>query len=213
MNQFFTKTNFPIIGISGAARSGKDTLCDALITQFSLFSIKAERKSIAGDTIKNDLKQILLEKCKIDPFILKNDEEKEIIRPILLEYGKLQRNLTKGQYFIDKFEEKNDSHSHVTIIPDIRYAEYENDEIYWLKNKKNGLLIFIERENILGANETEKTNNVIIKKHADYVLKWDTLNTKDINDLKIINNHAKFIIKKYYMPLMLKKSPFTNRAF
>jgi hypothetical protein len=202
MNNYFTKSYHPIIGIAGAARSGKDTLCNGLIRQFSLLGINARRKSIGGDIIKNDLKNILLEKCQIDPFLLKNDEEKELIRPILVEYGRLQRHITKGQYFINKFEEKNNNS--VLIIPDIRYAEYENDEIFWLKNKKNGLLIFIERENVFDANEAEKSNNKKIKDASDYILKWDTLNANNPDDLKTINQHAQFIIKNYYIPLMVK---------
>jgi hypothetical protein len=197
-HEFFIPPNYPTIGIAGAARSGKDTLCTALIRQLSLFNIPAARRSMAGDSIKNDLKDLLMNKFSIDAFT-QNPKEKELIRPLLVEYGKLQRSKTQGRYFIESLE--SPSNAFVTIIPDIRYTEYPKDEIYWLKNEVNGLLIFIERNNIFDANETEKTNNRIIKSFADYVLQWDTLNESNQFDLQIIDNHAKYIINNYYLPL------------
>jgi hypothetical protein len=195
---FSPRHKYPVIGIAGAARSGKDTLCSGLIRIFNKISIPATRKSLAGDQIKSDLKELLLSKCNIDPFT-KDSREKELIRPILVEYGKLQRAKTQGRYFINFFEA---SDSKVLIIPDIRFSEHPKDEIYWLKKELNGLLIFIERENVFDANETEKSNNLIIKNSADFVLKWDTLNENNEFDVKLIDNIAKNIIKNYYMPLL-----------
>ena len=57
--------NYPTIGIAGAARSGKDTLCSALIRQLSLINMPAVRRSIAGDSIKNGLKDLLMNKFLI----------------------------------------------------------------------------------------------------------------------------------------------------
>lgn len=200
--QFSIPSKYPTIGIAGAARSGKDTLCSALIRQFSLLNIPAVRRSMAGDSIKNDLKNLLMDKFSIDAFT-QNPQEKELIRPLLVEYGKLQRAKTQGRYFINLLGES--SNAFVTIIPDIRYSEYPNDEVYWLKKESNGILIFIERNNIFDANETEKTNNRVIKNYADYILKWDTLNENNKFDQSIIDNHAKYIINNYYLP-------FTDRT-
>jgi phosphoribulokinase len=184
---------YPIIGISGAARSGKDTLCRALIRFFESKKIKAERKSIAGDTIKKDLKQLIKNKANINSFT-EDIYEKTLIRPLLVEYGKLMRNQTKGRYFIEKLERNN---KNITIIPDIRYAEYEEDELFWLKNEKHGFLIFVEHDFVSDANETEKVNNKIIKKQADYKLKWSTLNENNPIDLEKINNIAEKIGNSY----------------
>jgi hypothetical protein len=196
--EIFIPPNYPTIGIAGAARSGKDTLCSALIREFSLINIPAVRRSIAGDSIKKDLKDLILDKFSIDTFT-QDPVEKELIRPLLVEYGKLQRAKTQGRYFIESLGQP--SNSFVTIIPDIRYTEYPKDEVYWLKEESNGLLVFIERQNVFDANETEKTNNRIIKNSADYVLKWDTLNENNQFDVQIINNHAKYIINNFYLPL------------
>lgn len=188
---------YPIIGISGAARCGKDTLCRGLIREFDKIGIKAVRKSIAGDTVKNDLKAILFEKIQFDSFT-EDNQEKESVRPLLVEYGKIMRQKTNGRYFIDQFKIEEDC---VNIIPDIRYAEYLKDELYWLKNEMNGLSIFIDREEIFDANDTEKINNKLIKEVADFHLKWGRLNEQSEYEKKFIDFYAKDIIEKYYLPL------------
>lgn len=194
---------YPILGISGAARSGKDTLCQALIKFFKTKNIIAERRSLAGDTIKNDLKRLIKLKANIDTFT-EDSYKKNIIRPLLVEYGKLMRNQTKGRYFIERF--KNE-HNKILIIPDIRYAEYDEDELHWIKNEENGFLIFITHEYVSDANETEKNNNKIIKKQSDFHLKWSTLNEKNPIDLREINKTADKIGNIY-----LNNLPFTNRT-
>ena len=201
VNQNYIKQNLPPIGISGAARSGKDTICSALIRYLSIINIEGVRRSIAGDIIKHDLKDFLMEKYSIDSFT-KNCEIKENIRPILVNYGREKRNKTSGRYFIDKFIQKPNC---VNIIPDIRYCEYANDELYWLKKEVNGILIFVDRKNIQDANEYEKNNNSYIKKQSNHVLNWDTLDEKNPNDLIVIDNFAKTIIDDIYLP-------FTNRT-
>ena len=198
-SQFSIPLNYFPIGIAGAARSGKDTLCSALIRQFSFINIKAIRKSIAGDSIKRDLNNLLMDKFSIDSFT-SNSQEKEFIRPFLVEYGKLQIAKTQGRYFIESIEVY--SEHFVSIIPDIRYMEYPKDEVYWLKNEINGILIFIERVGMPDANETERKNNIIIKNEADYILKWDTLDVNHPDDLIKIDNYAKWIIDQYYIPML-----------
>lgn len=189
--------SYPPIGIAGAARSGKDTLCRALIRYLNTLNIKALRKSIAGDAVKTDLKQVLLDKFSINSFT-ENTETKEFMRPFLVEYGKMQRAKTKGRYFIDAFTPEPNA---VNILPDIRYVEYPEDEVYWLKNEVKGLLIFIKRKGILDANDTERVNNFIIKEMADYIVNWDTLNENNPQDLISIDSYAKNIVDNYYLPL------------
>jgi hypothetical protein len=185
--------NYPLIGISGAARSGKDTLCKALIRFFKSKNIEAERKSIAGDIVKHDLKKIIKTKANINTFT-ENTEEKTLIRPLLVEYGKLMRNQTEGRYFIEKFKKTNNK---ITIIPDIRYAEYDADELQWIKEEERGFLIFIDHQYVSDANITEKINNKIIKKQVHYKLKWSTLNESNSIDLDQINKIAETIGNMY----------------
>ena len=195
-----SKTDFlyPPIGIAGAARAGKDTLCRALVRQLKEHKIDAVRKSIAGDAVKTDLKKLLMEKFSLDSFT-ENSELKEFMRPLLVEYGKMQRNKTKGRYFVDGFIPEPNV---VNILPDIRYVEYPEDEVYWLKNEVKGLLIFIKRKGIQDANDTEKVNNKIISNMADYILEWGSLNENDPKDLFHIDNFAKLIVDQYYIPMV-----------
>jgi phosphoribulokinase len=189
--------DYPIIGISGAARSGKDTLCRGLIKYFKSKNLNAERVSLAGDTIKKDLKSLILKKTEIDSFT-EDNSQKKLIRPLLVEYGKLMRNTTRGRYFIDMFQPKENT---ISIITDIRYAEYEKDELYWIKNEINGFLIFIKHEYVFDANDTEKRNNKIIKKQANYRLNWSTLDEKNPIDKKTIDTISKkigyFYLKRF----------------
>ena len=184
-----------IIGISGAARSGKDTLCRALIRVLKEnFEIKAIRRSIAGDQVKKDLKDLLHKNLSIDSFT-ENFTAKEEIRPLLVEYGKLMRNKTNGRYFIEKFIKEENT---INIIPDIRYVEYSKDEAYWLKNEMDGFLIFIEREEIFDANDTEKVNNKIIKEMSDYYMTWNSLDENKESDRLVIDQYALNIIEKMF---------------
>jgi hypothetical protein len=190
--------SYPPIGIAGAARAGKDTLCRGIIHELKVYKIDAVRKSIAGDTVKTDLKNLLLERFNINSFT-ENAEQKEFIRPLLVEYGKMQRNKTQGRYFIDGFIPTPDV---VNILPDIRYVEYPEDEVHWLKNEVKGLLIFIKRKDIQDANDTEKINNKIISNMADYTLHWDTLNEKNPEDMLKIYDYARLIVEHYYIPMI-----------
>jgi PKD repeat protein len=111
----------------------------------------------------------------------------------------MQRNKTQGRYFIEKFEPSIDK---INILPDIRYVEYPEDEVYWLKNETKGLLIFVERKGIYDANDTEKVNNTIIKNLADYTVKWATLDEQSLEHREMINWYAKLILDQYYIPMV-----------
>lgn len=158
---------------------GKDTLCNLFIEYFKkLHKIKAKRHSIAGDTIRNDLKGLILKKMgkEVD---MNDPEEKRLIRPLMVEYGRFMRNKTKGRYFIEELEKnKKFGNNFVPIIPDIRYAEFENDENFWLRKEKKGILIFLKRNGVDPANSFEEKNNLILEKEADFVIDIPTFGEK-----------------------------------
>ena len=182
---------FPPIGLSGAAGVGKDTLCQVLIDNFKDYPFK--RYSVAGDFIKEDLDQLLKKTIGISAFT-SNPQEKTDIRPLLVEYGRLMRNQTKGRYFIEKLEENiNFGKQHIPVITDIRYAEYERDELYWLKNEKRGLLVFLDREGINPANEFEEKNNILLRNNCGLYFKVE--NTDDY--ASVLTPIAEKIIKTY----------------
>lgn len=194
------------IGISGAALVGKDTLCNEIISIFEeKFDVKSKRHSIAGDFIKKDLKNMILKnlKLKIDPNLPK---EKEMMRPLMVEYGRYMRKKTKGRYFIEKLNENRQfSKGYVPIITDIRYTEYPKDELYWLKTEKKGILIFLERKGIKDANEFEKKNNIILKNSADFHI--NVPNFKNISEYSIyMKDIILNIVESYTLPLTNRTS-------
>jgi Holliday junction resolvase len=178
-----------VIGIAGAARSGKDTLCRGLCRVLSKNGYNGLRRSIAGDTVKKDLKDLIYNKTQIDSFT-EDLKTKELIRPLLVEYGNLMRAKTEGRYFIDQFKIEKDI---INIIPDIRYAEYQKDELYWIKNEVKGFLIFIERDGIPDINERERVNNKIIREVADYKLQWKSLDENTFEGKTSIDQFAQEI--------------------
>ena len=171
-----TQNTKHIIGIAGNALVGKDTLCNALIYTFKkLYKLTAVRRSIAGDRVRRDLKPLITEKFGID-IESPTNEEKTLLRPIMVEYGRVQRQITNGRYFIDSFVPSE----FIDIVPDIRYAEYEKDELYWITKEKNGFLIYLEREGVEPANVYEEYNNKIVKAQANCLITMPTFPEYDI---------------------------------
>jgi hypothetical protein len=187
-----------IIGISGVARSGKDTLCNLISRYLSEKNIESQRIALA-DKLKDDLKDFLLEKFSIN-ILSPTSEEKTLLRPILVSYGKVKRSLTKGKYWTSMLEDHLDTlkkEKVVPIITDIRYMEYPEDEFHWLKNK-SGILIHISRldnenKTIPPANTEEKQNDKRIKESADFQYVWRT--EEDIDSLYY--EHINFLKKIY----------------
>lgn len=174
---------YPPIGLSGYARAGKDSLCEALIKAFKQkHNLEAKRFSIAGDCIRKDLQSLILSKTNLCVHT-HNDKEKTLLRPMFVEYGRLMRNTTKGRYFIEKLNaNKEFMNNNISIITDIRYMEYPKDEVWWLKDEIKGTLFYIERDKLKPANDFEFTNNKIIKDLADKVIR--TSNYKELKDYK-----------------------------
>lgn len=189
--------NTKYIGISGSALVGKDTLCVALIKIFDeFFNLKSIRRSIAGDKVRNDLESLVSEKFGMN-IQTPTNEEKTLLRPLMVEYGRIQRSITNGRYFIDSFEPSG----LINIIPDIRYAEYEKDELYWITEEKGGFLIYMERDGILPANIYEEENNKIIKEKANFVLNVPTFTQEELPTLII--PYAKSVIDEWFKVLKI----------
>lgn len=168
-----------MIGITGVARSGKDTFYSILSKYFEEKGIKSQRLAFA-DNLKKELNNLTKEKFKIDLFKCSN-EEKEMIRPLMVAYGKCKRSQTEGKYWTSLLDEKIKELNKLEILPiitDVRYIEYKEDEYAWLKNY-NGLLIHISRKLDDGtlvqpANIEEKSNDNKLKAVADFCICWET---------------------------------------
>jgi hypothetical protein len=195
-----------MIGLTGVARSGKDTFYSILKKYLEEKNIKSERLAFADD-LKHELNDFTKEKFSIDLFKC-NPVEKELVRPLMVAYGKCRRAQTEGKYWtslldpkIEKLLEKDIA----PIITDVRYIEYKEDEYSWLKNH-NGLLIHISRKLDDGsiippANVEEKANDNKLKAVADISISWETC--QDVNFLyDLMQKQLKNVYEKY---LQIKK--------
>jgi hypothetical protein len=181
-NNIKTKT---VLGLSGVARCGKDTMCQAMIETLSNSGYIGKRISIA-DGIRTSLYDFILKEFKIDIWNA-TLEEKEVIRGMMIEYGLAKRAQSKGQFLTDVLQKTIDNCSpevDVLIATDIRYAVYDKDELYWLKTKNNGLLVHISK--IIGydehsaplflkpANIHEEQNDPILQQNSDMKVAWES---------------------------------------
>ena len=158
-----------VIAISGVARSGKDTFCNYALEFLAQKKITAQRKSFA-DAIKRDVGPLCLQKIGINPYTT-NTEEKSIIRPLLVAYGTdIMRKLDED-WWIERLDEDLEVCRELNITPIITDVRYPN-EITWLKEKLNGVLVHVTKYGTKPPNKEEKINNPILKDSADYKIRW-----------------------------------------
>jgi hypothetical protein len=190
-----------MIGLTGVARSGKDTFYSILKKYLEEKNIKSQRIALA-DNLKKELGDFSKEKFKIDLNKCEG-KDKELIRPLMVAYGKCRRVQTEGKYWtslVDSEVKNLKKDNIIPIITDIRYIEYKDDEYSWLKYH-NGMLIHISRKlddgNLIPpANIEEKSNDNKLKAVADYSICWETC--QDVNFLyELIQKQLKNIYEKY----------------
>ena len=136
-----------IIGISGVARSGKDTFAAILIKQLELKGKRVKRLALAAP-----LKEFCDEFCQknlgISAFTQNNDE-KLMIRPMLVWFGDAKRKQTNGRFWVDLADKTiKDAEAEgydYAIVTDVRYDHYERDEVHWLKHEREGILIHVSQ--------------------------------------------------------------------
>jgi len=190
-----------MIGLTGVARSGKDTFFSILKRYLKEKNIESQRIALA-DNLKYELGDFVKDKFKID--LAKCDgSDKELVRPLMVSYGKCRRIQTEGKYWTSLVEPKIKDLNKSNVLPiitDIRYIEYKEDEYTWLK-AHNGILIHISRKLDDGtlvppANIEEKSNDNKLKAVADYSVSWETC--QDVNFLyELMQKHLKNIYEKF----------------
>ncbi len=165
-----------IIGLTGYATSGKDFLFNLLAKRG-----KTVRMALA-DSLKQEINPFLLSKFQIDLYSC-TPQEKELVRPLLVAYGKIHRNMSGGSYFTSRLTEKviEESKTKLVVVTDIRYADpkFPKDELYWLKSLGGKLVHITKYQEINGEkvyvkppNQDELENNAILLKHADFLIEW-----------------------------------------
>lgn len=171
-----------IIGISGYARTGKDTFGISLQRVLKTYKINCELIAFAN-ILKEDLDSFLLNKFNISAFT-KKDEEKFLIRPMLVAYGESKRNQSPN-YWIDQIKEK--VKNKLTIITDVRY---ENEAMWIIEN--GGFLIHLNRQKEDGSyveapNPQEAENNPKVANLASLKIAWKTIESNGLVDENTID--------------------------
>lgn len=167
------------IGIAGVARSGKDSLASEIEKVIRNRTNKLIYRTSLAQPLKEDCKDFIDKHLGINVFT-DNSEEKSIFREFLVWYGKVKRQQTGGKYWTNLLDERVEKYSpDICIVPDVRYQQYEEDEVFWLQKKKKGVLIHVQRVGLNGeivppANMDETINDSIIQGMADYKIIWPT---------------------------------------
>jgi hypothetical protein len=180
-----------IIGVSGVARSGKDTFYNLLCKCMEADGMYFKRFAFA-DKLKADIRLLLKNNFNIDIYNC-SDEDKEKVRPLMVTYGKLAREIDE-QYWINKLMPQILSYKdpRTPVITDVRY---ENEQLYLKKRFDNCINIYISRVNFNPANEEEALNDPKLKENADYTLHWGTFNRSEDEGIpqvqKFINERIK----------------------
>ena len=176
--------NKKIVAISGYSRVGKNSFANEVQRQLKDFApnLVVEQFSFA-DALRTELNTFIRENFNnISPWT-EDDQEKKLIRPILIAYGNAKREFTNNKYWIEKINNKIErSNCDVALITDLRYAETENDELGWLKRNRGmnfHLKRYQERKSKTGKivkvfekapNEHEKVNDPKIESFAKKVI-------------------------------------------
>jgi len=184
-----------VIGIGGVARAGKDTFAKLLRNELNSLGYSCELLALA-DPLKKDIDNFCWSNFGISAFTDKT-EEKDIIRDLMVGFGNGKRKLSEGKYFTRLAESKiDDCYADVAIITDVRFDEFEEDEVFWVKEKMNGVLTHVakfdfavveedeegkmkglnQRAFVEPANETERVNDPKIRDAADFSFNWPTFN-------------------------------------
>lgn len=192
-----------IIAASGLARSGKDTISDCLAEEITkMFPNLSVKRESLGSFLKDEMAGFLMEKFGKDIYTL-DGKEKEKFRPLLVAYGYAKRLDTQGKYFTDLLQRKMEvENADVYIISDLRYADNEADELFWLKNQ-GGKLVHIKRYNIESGkkkfikapNEDEKRNDPLLEAGADYNIVWESAKTPEQLQIEARKYANDFILK------------------
>lgn len=175
------------IGLSGAARAGKDTFCKYFVEFLKTKGLVGTRYALA-DNLKKDLYYFVKDKFNRDINNL-DGQDKEEIRPLMVGYGAAKRLQSKGTYWTSLVEKQFGGYNEdVAIVTDLRYCFYENDEHWWMQKRLNGKIIHITRTitglgGIPYVNSEEATFDPKMREIADYKLVIPTFD--DLEDLRI----------------------------
>jgi len=175
-----SKTNPKIIGVCGLARSGKNTFADLLQSIDNHVFIQ----DAFANRLKRGLESLAGQQLGWDIFNL-TDEQKLLIRPIMVEWGRMWRKIDINHWVKEvdnKYDFTNDKTGTVLIITDFRYV----NEVNYFKEKygDNFLMVDIVREGVEPPNEEESINYPIVSALADVKIAWPTVGKDNLGELR-----------------------------
>lgn len=165
-----------LIGVSGFARSGKDTFYERCSIALKSYGAKSIRLSFA-DTLKKELDELLIKHTGISAFT-EVDSEKELIRPLLVTYGTEIRRKINPNCWIESISNEVSAYldqGYFVFITDVRFL----NEASWVKSS-GGYLFNIKRENVKAANRDESSQFKLFKNLIDYKITWPTFGEGDV---------------------------------
>lgn len=162
------------IAICGVAGAGKDSFANALVDFLNAEKDGHAKKYSLATPLKSYFRETIFKLSGIDPCLCSR-EQKELIRPLLVEFGKTIRSFSKGEFWVKQlFDEFYASPARVAVVPDVRYTSkisgFPKDELETFK--ETGPVIHLERRDkggmkILPPNEDETINDPHLKLAAD----------------------------------------------
>jgi hypothetical protein len=152
------------LGVTGARRCGKDTFVSLL----SSINKRFQRVAFA-DALKEDLAELFRKQFNVDIHTI-DGQMKETLRPILISYGCVWRELDPLHWV--KIAENKIKDDAIPCMVDIRFS---NEALYF-KNKypENFLLVSIDRIGGPDPTDEERKHMPELEKLSDVKLVWKT---------------------------------------
>lgn len=172
-----------MIGISGLARSGKDTLAKNL-AKIITNELGLEVKIFSfADRIKWQMKDVINDNYNISPYT-EDTEEKNIIRDILVSHGETMKKIYGETIWADLIinDIKKSKDKFFPIISDVRF-DFEAKTI----KDNGGSIIHISKIGNEPPNEIEAKNDPLVSAVADLCHSWPEL---EPNKMEECESHA-----------------------
>lgn len=174
-----------MIGVGGLARAGKDTLSRCLKKVIEDdFGCEVEIVHLA-DKLKSDLDKLI--SCNFNFHVFtENNEEKELIRPILVSYGEAMKKRHGQSIWMEKLDEeiKSRKDKKFFIVSDVRF----DFECKYIKEEFDGWNIHIKKNGSeMAVNDVEKLNDPLVQKNSDIKHRWPSYHP---DKMSLCESHA-----------------------
>jgi hypothetical protein len=181
-----------MIGISGIARAGKDSLAKELKNLIEKdYDVEVKIIHLA-DRLKSDLDKLISCNFNFDVFT-ENNDEKELMRPILVAYGEAMKQKWGKEVWLkklenemvkwDKLRKEEKLKKNFYIIADVRF----DFEVDYLFEKFKAESIHISKVDNPYRNEIEKLNDPLVKEKCNITHTWPPY---EPDEMHLCNGHA-----------------------